>query len=141
MNYIKPLLTLQFWFDLTPPPLLPVFYWFFLIVFLVFIVTAMVCGRIYNKEKDKFILRFSAKYLKSWFLSSGLVGLVLLAFNYERATLLAARFWFLLWLIGFGVWLYFIIRKIRRLPQREVELKKQAQFDKYLPKSKNHKSK
>ncbi|MBU1179509.1 hypothetical protein KJ885_01050 [Patescibacteria group bacterium] len=141
MGWIKPLLTLQFWFKLTPPPLMPIFYWAFLIFFLLMLFASILCGRIYKKEKEQYLLRFGAKYLKNWFLTAGLVGFLLILFGYERAVLLSARFWYPLWVIGFGVWLFFIIKKIRELPKREAEFKHQAQFNKYLPKSKKQKSK
>lgn len=134
MGYIKPLITLQFWFDMTPPPLLPVFYWAFFIFFGLLIFAGITSGRIYKKKKEDFILRFSAKYLKNWFYSAGAAGLLLMMFSYERVALFSSRFWFILWFVGFGVWLFFIIRKLKVLPKKEEELNKKKEFVKYLPK-------
>jgi len=136
MGYIKPLLTFSFWFSITPPPLLPIFYWVFFILFSVLFLIGIVCRWIYKKEKNNFVLRFSAKYLKKWFILSGALGFLLLMFSYERAVFLSARFWFLIWGVGFGVWLGFIIKKIKTLPDRKDELKRHAEYNKYLPKTK-----
>tara|TARA_B100000315_G_scaffold193145_1_gene183642 strand:+ start:44 stop:460 length:417 start_codon:yes stop_codon:yes gene_type:complete len=136
MGYITPLLKLSFWFKINPGPLMPMFYWVFLIFFGLLFVASIVCGRIYKKEKDQFVLRFSAKYLKNWLLTASIVGFLLLLFNYERVALLSARFWYGLWTIGFGVWLGFIIKKIRQLPDKKKGLIERAKLNKYLPKKK-----
>ncbi|MBU4421347.1 hypothetical protein L6259_01865 [Candidatus Parcubacteria bacterium] len=141
MGYITPLLKFGFWFNIAPPPLLPFFYWAFFIFFVVLLFGGIVCGRIYKKEKENFVLRFSAKYLKNWFIVAGITGLLLLLFGYERAVFLSARFWFLVWAIGFGIWLGFIIKKIKILPTRKEELKRHAEYNKYLPKAKKQENK
>lgn len=115
---------------------MPVFYYGFLIFFGFLVLSSAVCGIIYNKEKEKYILRFGAKYLKNWFLAAGLTGFLFLFFGYERAVFLSSRFWYIVWLLGFGLWLFFIVKKIKKLPEKEAGLRKQAQFEKYLPKKK-----
>lgn len=138
MNFldIRPLLTLNFWFKLTADPLLPVFYYGFFIFFLLLVFCGLVCGAIYKTEKKKYVLRFSAKYLKNWFLFAGIMGFILLFFGYERAVFLSSRFWYLVWFLSFGLWLFFILRKIKKLPEKETNLRQQEQFEKYLPKKK-----
>lgn len=139
MGYIKPLFSLSFWFKLNPGQLMPMFFWFFVILFGLMVIGGTLCVRIEKKEKENFILKMSAKYLKNWFFTAGIVGFLFILFNYERAILLSSRFWYLLWFIGFGIWLGFIIKKIKLLPKREAEFKKQKEFNKYLPKSKKRK--
>lgn len=136
MGYIRPLLTLNFWFKLAPDPLLPPFQWGFIIFFVFLIFASVVCKVIFKKEKSRYVLRLGAKYLKNWFLVGGIMGCVFLFFGYERAVFLSSRFWYVVWALTFGTWLGFIIRKIRKLPKKEQELKKQAKFEKYLPKKK-----
>jgi hypothetical protein len=136
MNYIKPLLTLSFWFKMAPDPLLPFFQMAFLIFFGLLVVSGIIAGQIYKKKKENFVLRFAAKYLKNWLLTAGITGFFLLFFSYERAVFLSARFWFIIWFLGLGTWLFFIIKRIKTLPQKENALRKKAQFDKYLPKRK-----
>lgn len=136
LNYIKPLLTLNFWFKLNPDPLLPAFYYGFFVFFGLLIFASVLCGVIYKKEKSRYILRHSAKYLKNWFLTAGLTGFLFLFFSYERAVFLSSRFWYVVWALSFGIWLIFIVRKIKKLPKKETELRKQSEFEKYLPKRK-----
>lgn len=136
MGYIKPLFTLSFWFDMAPPPLLSIFYWAFFVFFSVLFLAGIICGRIYKKEKDNFVLRFSAKYLKNLFTTSGIVGFLLLLFSYERAIFLSSRFWFFVWAVSFGIWLVFIIKKIKLLPAKKEELRRHSEYNKYLPKTK-----
>ncbi len=138
MNFlnIKPLLTLNFWFKLTGDPLLPVSYYGFVIFFGLLVLASVGCAVIYKKEKSNYLLRFGAKYLKNWFLAAGLTGFLFLFFGYERAVFLSSRFWYLVWLLSFGLWLFFILKKIKKLPEKETTLRKQAQFEKYLPKKK-----
>jgi len=134
---IRPLLTLNFWFKLTGDPLLPVFYYGLVIFFSFLVFASVLCGIIFNKEKDKYVLRFGAKYLKNWFLAAGLTGFLFLFFGYERAVFLSSRFWYLVWFLIFGLWLFFIVKRIKKLPEKEKNLRKQAQFEKYLPRKGN----
>jgi hypothetical protein len=134
MNYIQPLFTTGFWFTTVSPPMLPAFYYGFFVFFVLFVVAGILSSKIVKKEKEKFVLRQAAKNMKGWFYAAGITGLTWLFFSYERAVLLSARFWILVWFIGFGVWLVFIIKRIKKLPAKETELKKQADFEKYLPK-------
>lgn len=138
MNFlnIKPLLTLSFWFKLAGEPLLPVLYYGFVVFFGLLVLASIVCGVISKKEKRNYILRFGAKYLKNWFLASGLTGFLFLFFNYERVIFLSSRFWYLIWFLAYGLWLIFILKKIKKLPEKESSLRKQTQFEKYLPKRK-----
>jgi len=136
LDYIKPLLTLSFWFKSVGEPFLPVFYYALLALFTLLFIAGSLSGIIFKKKKEDFILRFSVKYLKNWFLWAGITGYLWIFFTYERAVFLSSRFWIVIWLIGFGVWLFFIVKKIKNLPQKERELKQKAQFDKYIPKKK-----
>jgi len=136
LNYIKPLATLNFWFKLAPDPLLPVFYYGFVVFFSLLVFASVVCGLIYSKERERYVLRYGAKYLKNWLLAAGITGYLFLFFNYERAVFLSARFWYVVWALAFGTWLIFVIKKIKRLPAKQTQLHKQARFEKYLPKKK-----
>ncbi|MFA5133240.1 MAG: hypothetical protein WC459_00305 [Patescibacteria group bacterium] len=133
---IRPLFTLGFWFKMVPDQLLPPFQWAFLVFFGLLILAGILADQVHKRRKDNFVLRFGAKYIKNWFLTAGIIGCLLLFFGYERAVFLSSRFWYLVWFISFGLWLYFVIKKIKSLPQKEEDLKKKAQFEKYLPKKK-----
>src|SRR3989344_1520301 len=106
LNHIKPLLTLSFWFRMNPDPFLPTFYYLFLGLFGLMIIGSIAAGQIWTRKRENYVLRHSAKYLKNWLLTGGIVGFFWTFFTYERATLLGARFWLILWAIGLGFWLY-----------------------------------
>ncbi len=73
--------------------------------------------------------------LSSFCLALGLTGLALLFFNYEKATLLGSRIWFLVCGLGFLVWLGFILRDIFvHLPREKKTISEKEKFAKYLPK-------
>ncbi len=69
------------------------------------------------------------------FLSTGLVGLLLLFFESERVLFLRSRFWYLL----LGAWfLYTLFRAleylVKKMPKEKAALEKRARLEKYLPK-------
>jgi hypothetical protein len=43
------------------------------------------------------------------------------------------RIWLLLWLIGMGVWLGFILRHLSDIPKIKQEQERQAEYQKYVP--------
>jgi len=134
---IRPMLSLGFWFKTAGEPFLPIFQYALFGLFTILFVLGLVSGIIFQKKKEVFILRFAVKYLKNWFLWAGIAGYSWMFFTYERAIFLSSRFWILAWLIGFGIWLWVIIRKIMRLPKKQEELRGRAQFEKYLPKKRS----
>lgn len=78
--------------------------------------------------------------LKGWlrlfylFTSMGLIGLGYLIFAWQGVTLLAARFWLIIWLITVIVWLIFIgIYMFSKVPKLRAKIKKQRNFEKYIP--------
>lgn len=64
---------------------------------------------------------------------NSIVGLILLFFTYEMVPFLSSRFWFLLWLIGMIISMYFITGNISDIPKRKEELEKEREFKKYIP--------
>lgn len=79
-------------------------------------------------------------YTRLWersfnFFSANLViGAALYFFNQELVPFLSSRFWYLFWLIGIAIWLWFIVRYVRTLPKRKKEIEKENDFQKYIPK-------
>lgn len=124
------LLTLSFWFNSRPGALMPalekgfvVFLFLLLIGFVVFLFL----------QKKKTIFRNLFKKLGGFCLGNAIIGGILLFFIYEGVPLLSARFWLLFWLIGMGVWLFFILKRLKEIPKRKEELEKEKAFKKYLP--------
>jgi len=75
------------------------------------------------------------KRLQTWGWSSGLVGLMLVYFREVRALYLSSRFWLLLWLLIYLLWLiYVIVRWKKEVPDKESQAKHEQEYAKWLPK-------
>lgn len=124
----------RFWFRTRPLPFYPSTLNFLLFLFAGFIVIA-IFFKILNK-KDKDILRRRV-WRKLWtcFLTIGIVGEILNFFAWSRAVYLGMRFWYLVLLVVFVVWLVLIIiYAVKKLPKQRQEFKRKDEFEKYLPK-------
>lgn len=77
------------------------------------------------------------KKLQVWGWTSGVFGLIFVAFRETGAIYLSQRFWLLLWLVFIFVWLAYIIYYWKKVVPKKEEVKAQSQeFDKWLPKKK-----
>ncbi|PWB38851.1 MAG: hypothetical protein C3F02_02070 [Parcubacteria group bacterium] len=71
-----------------------------------------------------------------WGWSTGLVGLLLVAFRETRAAYLGSRLWLILWLLLILVWGIFIIKYwFWTIPRKKKEMHQEAEFKKWLPKN------
>lgn len=130
---IRPLLTLQFWFDVNPPPLLPFFEKAFFFFYLALLVVAVVLGAGEKKAPDHFMRRTieKARRLCTTF---GIVGLLLSFFVYERTPFLSMRFWTLLLWIGMIAWGVAILRwRLRTVPVLQKTIAEKKTREHYLP--------
>ncbi len=101
------------------------------VIFALFIITAIATKFIKSKDvlKDKGVKKFF-----NLFLTMGILGYVYLFFIWQAVPLLAARFWFLLWLIVTAVWLGFVLKYlILEVPKKRNEINKRREFEKYIP--------
>lgn len=62
-----------------------------------------------------------------------IIGLLFLFFHYQNIPFFTARFWLFLWLIGLAIWLYYIIKKLKKIPEKRKELERELEKRKYLP--------
>ncbi len=124
------LLNLSFWFDLRPPALMPLFNYLFLAFIILLIVLMIVSFKFKNKNKAYKGVLIS---LYNFSFTNAIIGLFLLFFNYQRVPFLAARFWFFLWAILILIWLFFVYRKIKKIPAQREKILAQEKFNKYLP--------
>ena len=70
-------------------------------------------------------------------ISSGLVGLVLYAFAYERVMYLGMRLWWIVWFVWIVIAAWRIARFVRvEIPAMNKERAAETAFNKWLPKSK-----
>lgn len=71
--------------------------------------------------------------LASFCITNFIVGLFILFFTEQSIPVLSSRFWFLLWAVGIGTWIYFIIKQLLKIPEIKAEREKQKEFNKYIP--------
>ncbi|NCO80045.1 hypothetical protein CO116_02290 [Candidatus Falkowbacteria bacterium CG_4_9_14_3_um_filter_38_19] len=126
------LLTWKFWFNLRPGilaagPQKILSYFVILLTIALF-----VFGFIKSRQKKGLYIKLWER-LYYFCLANAIIGALLLFFNYEMIPFLTARFWFLFWAIGIGVWLFFIIKTTIKIPQRRKRLEQEKEFKKYIP--------
>lgn len=139
MLNLKLLTDLSFWFETAPFPMSSkttiVAGSFFL-----FFIALKIIGRLFylNHKKN---LRAPEKKLisrtESMLVTMGLLGLAWVFFRSEGVPFLSMRFWFLLWLAGFAVWVYLIVRYgLIEVPKHIASLDAAAARERYLPRKK-----
>lgn len=127
------LLKLSFWFNIRPIPLLPIYnkaFTGFVILLGVLFIASFFIKKAYKKSLYGKVL----EDIYSFLFSNFGIGLILLFFNYEMIPLLSARFWFILWALEMGLWIYMIVRDAKKIPARKEQFDKEKEFKKYLPK-------
>jgi len=127
---MKNLLTLNYWFNLRPETLVPYAQKIFIGLIALFIILALL---VIIAKKRSGIYRGFFKRLYSFFWSNVLIGLILFFFNYEVVPFFSARFWLGLWLLLMIVWLFFILKKLRTIPEQKKQLEQEKKLKQYLP--------
>lgn len=134
---MPPLLTIRYWFALDPTPFLPWAERALLVIFVAFVLFGIVAwivelkGR-FNKQVKRAFERTAS--LLAW---SGIVGLLLLSFSYERVPVLSMRFFYLLWLtwIAWGGWRIYRYVWVE-IPDKERLAREREARERWLPKRK-----
>lgn len=124
------LLTLNYWFNLRPEMLQALAQKLFVGFVLVLIVLTIVLGFV---KKRGGIYRRLFRRLYNFGLTNSLIGLLFLFFNYESVPFFMARFWLALWLLAMLVWLVFIFKDLKNIPEKKRQLEKDLEFKKYIP--------
>lgn len=124
------LLTWKFWFNLRPEPLLPLFQKLYLVLLGLLLVLAIIS---YFKQKQKSLYKRFWKLAYYFNFSNLLIGSIFFFFNYERAVFLSARFWLALWILTMFIWLYFLIKRYRLIPENKKKLIEKNEYLKYIP--------
>jgi amino acid transporter len=134
---LSPLFSLSFWFTLQQNALSPGFARAFFIVFALIIIGAAVMRIVArNAKEDRYTVRLYRKIAAAG-MTMGFIGLFWLFLAFEEVYLFGARFWFLFWLVGGGVWVYFIvIFAKKKIPALRTEDAHMREANKYLPKKK-----
>ncbi len=128
------LLTLHYWFNLSPGPWLDEYLKIVYAIFGLLIILGLIAWMFAGKNK-KTKLVFSVWHkVQQASLTIGISGLLLIFFRQQRIYFLSMPFLMLLLVIGAIVWAYFIYNYIVKiLPVKKEELKKRKEKEKYLP--------
>jgi len=135
---VRPLFTIDYWFNTRPTALEPFFQEFFFYFFITLIVGALVIGIIAKRKKkaDPWIAQ-GFQRISSWCLTMGVAGLVIFFFTYERLPFLSMRFWYLLWFIAAIAWLIQIVHFFKtRVKVEKMKITEKENIEKYLPNKK-----
>ncbi len=128
------LLNPLFWFSLQAANVNGTFGKILLGFFLLLILVGIVCRiALIQKSKDRY-LKMIGKHLVTFCVTMGIVGTVLFFFSYEGIQLFGARFWYLIFAIGFVLWAIFLTRFVLKdVPaMREKQVTQHAK-SKYIP--------
>ncbi len=121
----------QFWFNSRPGSLIPMYKNILIGTIIAFFVLAIIC---FFLKKDK-----KGLYIKLWnklfnfFTTNVFIGLILFFFNKELIPFFSARFWYALWAIGMIVWIGFIIKYLKSLPEKRKQMDETKKYKKYIP--------
>lgn len=130
------LLTLSYWFDAYPSALIAWASITLLVVFLAMVILGIFTNVIVVKRAmDKWMRRAMYK-VGAALMTMGFIGLLLVLCGYEQVPFLSMRFWYLLWLIGTGVWAWFLYKHLTvYVPKRRAEKQAREQHDKWIPRA------
>lgn len=108
-----------------------------LILFGILVVMALLMKILQSvKKREHFLEKLFSQYFEC-FLVFGLLGAFWLWLRYERVIFLAARFWLVIWFIGFLTRLFFIWRyQFKVVPRAKEHSAQKKIFNKYLPEKK-----
>ena len=124
------LLTLTYWFNLRPEPLLPYAYKTLVAGLIILAVLAIITAFLKTRNS---LYRGLFKRLYSFFLANTLLGLLVLFFNYELVPFFSARFWIGLWILTMIIWLFLILKGLRAIPANKKQIEKERELKKYIP--------
>lgn len=117
----------------TYPQTIKIMLAFFLV--LAIIAVGLKIWEIYKKPNG-YLKKLGDKYISFLGWMSGF-GLIMVLARNERAPLISARFWLVVWLVIAAWWLCRIIRyQVKTVPEAKKQIEQKKQFMKYLPKKK-----
>lgn len=128
------LFSLDFWFNLQPIGLTPLFSKIIFVIFTAFIVFGAVANIVARNRKDDHLLVQAYRRIAQMLYVMGWVGFFIWFASYETLYLFGARFWYLIWVVGLIVWMWRIFVYITKvIPELRVDLQHRADVNKYLP--------
>ena len=138
INWILPLFRFSFWFNMSMVPFMP---WLerSLPIFLAALAAAGV-GMLLFSKLGKGLEKTNRRFWRqsgTAALLSGLTGLLLLFFHWQRVPVLTMRILWVVWGVGYGYWGFAIWKEhFKILPAERAKAAERAAYEKWLPKPK-----
>lgn len=127
---MKNLFTWKYWFSVNPEQLSALGFAFLIGVTVLFFAVGI--ASLVGKRRRGIYRGFFDRFY-DFSIANFILGLVFLFFNYENIPFFVARFWLIIWLLGAGAWLFFIIRRLKEIPAKKKALEAEQERKKYLP--------
>ncbi len=124
----------MYWLTLQPPEVGGLLGGLVFGLFVLFLVFGIIGRIVVDRKGDDRYKRDVGSRISSLLVTMGLLGVILFFFSFEGIQLFGARFWYPLWVLATLVWVFFLVRYVKRdIPakrEREERLREQG---KYLP--------
>lgn len=134
---LSPLLTLQFWFNVNPPPFTPVIDWSILLLMIALVLGGAVA--LYLRTQKKYEKMVRRAFMRAGLLGviAGIIGLSFYGAAFERVPFLSMRFMWLIWVIWTGLEAWSIYRYVTiAIPAKQDIQAERDRINKWLPKKK-----
>ncbi|MFH1427675.1 MAG: hypothetical protein ABIG60_04080 [Patescibacteria group bacterium] len=125
------LLSLKYWINLRPGPLLASVQQYFIYLIIILFIISVIFWLLKTKKQGIYLAVWQKLF--NFSVLNTIVGLFFLFFTYELVPFLSARFWFLLWAIGDIVWLIFIFKALVKIPAKKKKRAEEKEYRKYIP--------
>jgi len=133
INYFQDLIFSGRLFTLRPPVMQVKTIIILAVFFGLCVALGLACKVLVKKTRDGLKIK-SLRQLFYLFVAMGILGFVYLFFAWQKITLLAGRFWLLIWLVTVIIWLGVIGRYMFfKAPKIRNEIEEKRKFEKYVP--------
>ncbi len=120
----------SYWFELMPGQLnsggKTVFLSFLILMLIAAFITAM-------KRRKGGVYKKTLNRLYDFFSGNLIIAIAFFFLRYEAVPFLGARFWLAIWFIVMAVWLFYILKAAKGLPERKIKAEKLKEKQKYIP--------
>ena len=127
---MKNLLTWHFWFNLSPDPLMPIIQKSFIALFFTLVIFTIIIAIL---KKKGGIYRGFLKRLYNFGLGNSILALLFIFLNYEMIPFFSARFWLGLLFLTIVIWLFSVLKNLKKIGSSKKQLEQERELKKYLP--------
>ncbi len=122
--------TWKYWFTVSPEKLTILGFYVLGGIIIIFLLLGIIT---FIAKKRPSLYKGIYKNLYGFSITNFFIGSLFLFFNYENIPFFSARFWLGLWLLSFLIWLYLILKKLKKIPEKKRLYELEREKNKYLP--------